>query len=799
MVNKYGQYQVIVKKYGRYEVVEKEVIDFHGNKLNALFVLGEGGQAIVYLADDPRLGRQVALKVIKISEDQLRNDKWLKRFYREAQVMASLTHPAIVPIYDFGEQNGRPYLVMSFMGGGTLRHRLKKSGTFSIQQTCDLFERLAPALDMAHQQRKIIHRDLNPANILLDEQGNPFIADFGLVKLLDPGQSINSLPGAGTRPYMSPEQTRTKKGFKLDHRSDIYSLGIILFELLTGKWPYKANYEEGYGYLHNHAPIPNICEFNPKLPAECQPIIERVLAKQPADRYNSVGELVEALKKLTQTDAVEYVKRGNVFYKQRQYDFAIVEYTKAVHKRADYSDAYLNRGHAYYSKGEYGLAIADYGHTLGLTPDYVAAYYWRGKAQQERRHVQQAIADYDAALHINRNYTDAYFQRALAQQETGRFDLAIADYEAILRIKPNNSKAQTQRDALHNAILNDKAPLNGLPRAQKVHFYVNLFKSDALLHSLPPKRRAAIGIELAELGDPRPEVMTIDGMEFCYVPPGPFWMGSNDDGEYDHYKPLHQVDINYGYWIGRYPVTNAQYQAFVDDGGYRNEAFWSEAKAQGYWKDGKTKDWSGWRDAPYDWGTPYTLPNHPRVGITWYEALAFTRWLREQWPGTRLPSEAEWEKAARGGLQIPVTPLIRSATNLVPLSSLRLTSNPLAQRHYPWGNDFDADLSNCKETGIKHSNAVGAFTKAKSPYGAEEMSGNVWEWCQSLWKSYDYSPNDGRERLDQYARRVLRGGLNYANGIHVGCFFATGTTRTSGAAARVFGSFVPITSDLWSL
>ena len=183
------------------------------------------------------------------------------------------------------------------------------------------------------------------------------------------------------------------------------------------------------------------------------------------------------------------------------------------------------------------------------------------------------------------------------------------------------------------------------------------------------------------------------------------------------------------------------------------------------------------------------MPNHPRVGITWYEALAFTRWLSQTWPGTRLPSEAEWEKAACGGLEIPTMPLIRPATNLTPLSSLRLTSNLLPQRSYPWGNDFDANLSNCEETGIAHSNAVGAFAMAKSPYGVEEMSGNVWEWCQSQWKSYDYRPDDGRERLDQYAGRVIRGGAYYENNMRVSCFFRNGDnpfTRSYDLGFRVF-------------
>jgi hypothetical protein len=189
-----------------------------------------------------------------------------------------------------------------------------------------------------------------------------------------------------------------------------------------------------------------------------------------------------------------------------------------------------------------------------------------------------------------------------------------------------------------------------------------------------PARRARAGRVLAHLGDPRANVMTLEGMEFCYVPPGPFLMGSRDDDPdaYEDEKPQHEVDIPYGYWIGRYPVSNAQFQYFVDAGGYQEPAWWAEAIAHGVWQDGQV-----WRRlykeviegkliyhneyelgyAPANFGEPYSLPNHPVVGITWYEALAFTRWwsetlkkedkLPKEWI-LHLPNESQWVKGCTG-------------------------------------------------------------------------------------------------------------------------------------------------------
>ncbi|MBP6471916.1 MAG: SUMF1/EgtB/PvdO family nonheme iron enzyme [Chloroflexi bacterium] len=286
-----------------------------------------------------------------------------------------------------------------------------------------------------------------------------------------------------------------------------------------------------------------------------------------------------------------------------------------------------------------------------------------------------------------------------------------------------------------------------------------------------PPRRAAVGVAVAHLGDPRPEVMDVDAMQFCYVPPGPFWMGS-DDGESNE-KPQHWVEMPHAYWLSRFPVTNAQYALFMEEGGYATERYWSEAREHGVWEKGKVKGFV--EDEPRNWpvqfGHPFDLPNHPVVGVMWYEALAYTRWLTERWRewlpdapekwGVRLPTEAEWEKGARGGVQIPAQAVIQ------PIAALRdhaatavlLRENPHNQAVYIWGSAPDANRANYKESGIGSSSAVGCFPGGVSPYGLEEMAGNVWEWLHSKHKGYEYRADDGREVVDASGDiRMLRGG-----------------------------------------
>jgi len=246
--------------------------------------------------------------------------------------------------------------------------------------------------------------------------------------------------------------------------------------------------------------------------------------------------------------------------------------------------------------------------------------------------------------------------------------------------------------------------------------------------------------------------------------------------------------------MSRYPITNAQYAAFVQDGGYQEEDFWVEAKKVDVWKGGKVKGRldNEAREAPENFGDPFSLSNHPVVGITWYEMLAFTRWLNQRWRKAgilpknwqvALPSEAEWEKAARGGIQIPKEPRIQPAEKAVwqiELEGKAFVQNPFPQRAYPWGNDFDPNRANSRDTGIGSTSAVGCFSAGISPYGLHDLSGNVWEWGRSLWEKYPY-PESGkglaeRENLaaGNNSSRVLRGGAFGNDRVNLRCAYRDG-------------------------
>ena len=290
---------------------------------------------------------------------------------------------------------------------------------------------------------------------------------------------------------------------------------------------------------------------------------------------------------------------------------------------------------------------------------------------------------------------------------------------------------------------------------------------------LTQPERADAGRALAKLGDSRPEVLDVDSMQFCFVPGGDFEMGSDpsfDEVTSDDEKPIHRMDLP-SFWIGRFPVTNAQFNTFVRDGGYELPEFWTEAAQAGRWKEGCGVNMFGdeaYRMAPENYGDPFNLANHPAVGVSWYEALAFTRWLEKRWHSKhvlpidwklRLPSEAEWEKAARGGLETPLHPLLCAAQALaLAAGEAYLQPNPLPRRIYPYGDSYDPARGNTSDSGVNATSAVGCFPSVHSPYGAEDMSGNVWEWTRSLREPYPYVSKDAREDLDSKGDRVLRGG-----------------------------------------
>lgn len=253
--------------------------------------VGRGAMGVVYLGHDPQTNRQVAIKVLPrvfSFAPELRQN-----FQREAELVAQLNHETIVSIYDFGEHDYQPFIVMQYLPGGTLADRLVE-GALELRQIIKIIKRVATALDEAHQ-RQIIHRDVKPPNIMFNTAGEALLSDFGIAMLMEQAgsSSDDDTQIGGTPMYMSPEQAKAilyETAYKPDPRSDIYALGIIFFETLTGQVPYRRVKTYNTLLAHMTEPIPRLSELNPDLPPECQAIIDRVLAKDPAERYASAGE-----------------------------------------------------------------------------------------------------------------------------------------------------------------------------------------------------------------------------------------------------------------------------------------------------------------------------------------------------------------------------------------------------------------------------------------------------------------------------------------------------------------------------
>lgn len=270
--------------------------DFIGKTIGKFEVtaeLGGGGMAEVFKAYQSSLNRHVAIKVIH--RFLANSEEFLARFQREAQNVAALRHPNIVQVYDFDIDNGRPYMVMEYIDGPTLEKRTIErqaaGNPWSLAEVIQIISDIGSALVYAHQQ-EMIHRDIKPANVMCHPNGRYILTDFGLAKLLTGANVTASGTIMGTPAYMSPEQCQ---GIAGDHRSDIYSLGILLYELATGKLPFEADTQVGYIIKHISEPPPLPETINPALPAWLTAVILRALAKDPDGRYQTMNDLLADL------------------------------------------------------------------------------------------------------------------------------------------------------------------------------------------------------------------------------------------------------------------------------------------------------------------------------------------------------------------------------------------------------------------------------------------------------------------------------------------------------------------------
>lgn len=277
--------------------------DFIGKTIGGYVVesaIGRGGMATVYLARQTSMNRVVALKILP--RDQMKDDAYLKRFEREVSIVAQLEHRSIVPVYDHGEHEGQPYIAMRYMSGGSLDAYLQE-GVFAPERVLALYQQVAPALDYAHT-KGVLHRDLKPSNILLDDAGGAYITDFGIARVfgehLTTELTLTQHGVVGTPAYMSPEQAQ---GQPLDGRSDVYSLGVVLFELVTGRRPFNAETPYSIAVMQVTAEPPSPRQFNPDLSLSLEHVILKALRKRPEERFQTATELTEALRMAVENPA----------------------------------------------------------------------------------------------------------------------------------------------------------------------------------------------------------------------------------------------------------------------------------------------------------------------------------------------------------------------------------------------------------------------------------------------------------------------------------------------------------------
>jgi eukaryotic-like serine/threonine-protein kinase len=259
--------------------------------------LGSGGMSTVYLARDETLDRPVAVKVMH--REMSEQEDQLQRFRQEARAVAKLTHPNVVSVIDAGEDGGHPYIVFEYVKGETLKQRISRVGALDTQEAIAYAIEVGRGLSVAHA-RNMVHRDIKPQNVLIDEEGRAKLTDFGISRQLEQDGMTATGRVLGTTDYVAPEQAMGKG---VDPRSDIYSLGVVLYEMLVGQVPFHADSQVGVAMKHVNEELPDVQRRRPEASAAVALVVERATAKSPAERYQTVGGMIDDLETALEVEA----------------------------------------------------------------------------------------------------------------------------------------------------------------------------------------------------------------------------------------------------------------------------------------------------------------------------------------------------------------------------------------------------------------------------------------------------------------------------------------------------------------
>lgn len=585
--------------------------------------------AVVYKAYDTTLERHVAVKVIRSDEfGSAALGRMLQRFKREAKALAWLSHPNIVKVIDYGDQEGVPYLVMEYLPGGTLK-QLIRGQPMPWRDAARLLLPVCRALIHAHEAN-IIHRDIKPSNILLTQSGEPMLTDFGIAKILEGSETTAELTATGaaigTPEYMAPEQGLEHA---VDARVDVYALGVIFYEMVTGQTPYRADTPWAVLLKKSTEPLPSPKKFVPRLPDDVEYALIKALQKDPKHRFPTVGKFLAALERIAEGKQIpeESTTSGHIL-RRLFFPFAVL--------------------------GGVGIMGALILATVFLGINYI-------------RERQTPVTPPQTQSSPPASISTLPFETEPSSPSPS----PIATVMQSARISPNDGM-------------------------ELIHVLAGEFIRGVSVEDLETLFRMCPICPLDSLLDAQPQaIIHLDA----------FWMDKTE-------------------------VTNAQFAKFVDATGYRTTA--ETSNAYSYVQDLRLRDFVSVPDA--EWRRPQgknsninNKGDHAVTQISWQDAAAYC-----EWAGRRLPTEAEWEKAARGA----------------------------DGRMFPWGNrppqlnDLNFDFLHGAIV------AVGSYPNGASPYGVLDMSGNVWEWVADYYDEsyYNNTPGVNPSGPNTGEGRVLRGG-----------------------------------------
>ncbi|MEN8168328.1 MAG: SUMF1/EgtB/PvdO family nonheme iron enzyme [Pseudomonadota bacterium] len=728
-----------IKKIGKYDIVS---------------VLGEGAMGIVYKGIDPIIKRFVAIKTIRHNAPELDEHDIMARFVREAQAAGRLHHPNIVGIYEYGQDTDRDFIVMEFVEGLSLSDHLEKHPHLEIKAICDIMSKVLEALDYAHSMG-IVHRDIKPGNIILADSGAVKVADFGIARI--ESSTLTKIGTAvGTPAYMSPEQLL---GQHIDHRSDIFSAGTLLYKLLTEQKPFTGPTLTAvlYNIVHGEHILPT--KLKPELAGEFNHIIARALAKKPEERFQTAKEFAAALDRISEVQTTPAADHEATVVRSRVTETLIKSAAssnapkeKAVVSRLDQDPAKDQAGtDARTTRNKRPIVVFSALLTVVLAAGAIWFFVFQdGVGLKTLVRVAPDLPEASIAP-----VPEPIQQRQPAPSPEipppGQAALPSKEPQPLpppIDIEPMEATFEAIAEGiLHSDPSHGSATVESFPAGAQIAVTGKVKGRDwlrvksstgesafawATLLQTPP------GLERFKSGETFKDCATCP--EMVMIPAGAFMQGSppTESEREQNEGPQRHVRIDYPLAVGRHEITKDQFAQFVND---------TDFQAQGCW--GYDGQWE--RSDSMNWAAPGFDQNddHPVTCVSWNDTQAYVRWLSDKTrKNYRLLSASEWEYTARSRSEHSRTwgddtPSACDSANVADLSS---------EQHFDgW------DVHNCRDNYV-HTAPVGSFKP--NDFGLYDVLGNVFEWVQDCWNDNNlWAPADGSPQLEgDCEHRELRGG-----------------------------------------